>query len=49
MILKLFAFSVLLAMLVGLVWRFPVLWELVLVALLGGIYWIFFRIPPDSE
>jgi hypothetical protein len=50
LILRWVLFSVLLALLAGLIWRFPVLWELALVALIGGVYWIFFRITPrDSD
>ena len=39
----------LLAMLAGLVWRFPFVWELAIAGLLGGAYWIFFRPPPDDR
>jgi hypothetical protein len=46
--LRLIAFSALLASLAGLVWQFPFLWELALAALIGGVYWIFFRVPPGS-
>jgi hypothetical protein len=49
LILKLFAFSALLVVLVGLVWQIPILWELACVAFLGGVYWIFFRTPSDPE
>lgn len=46
MILRWALFSALLALLAGLIRQFPVLWELALVALIGGVYWIFFRIVP---
>ena len=36
----------LLLSLVGVVWQFPFLWEIALATLIGGLYWIFFRIPP---
>ena len=46
---KLLAFSVLLAALVWLVSQLPVLWELALAGLIGGVYWIFFRVPPLDD
>jgi hypothetical protein len=46
--LKTLLYVVLLGMLVALVWQFPVLWELAVVGAIGGAYWCFFRIPPDS-
>ncbi|MBS1145628.1 MAG: hypothetical protein H6R14_3034 [Proteobacteria bacterium] len=42
-------FSLLLAMLAGVVWMVPVLWELAVAGLLGGIFWIFFRVPPEAD
>ena len=38
-----------LALLAGVVWQLPVLWELALVVAIGGAYWIFFRIPPAQD
>jgi len=35
--------------LAGIVSFYPVLWELALVAAIGGIYWFFFRIPPQDN
>jgi hypothetical protein len=49
MIAKLAVFSGLLALLAGLVWAAPVLWELAVAGAIGGIYWIFFRIPPKDN
>jgi len=33
----------------ALVWHFPVLWEVALVGLIGGVYWCFFRMPPENN
>jgi len=49
MIAKVAFFLVLLALLAGLVWAVPVLWELAVAGAIGGIYWIFFRIPPKDD
>jgi len=49
LILRLVGYGLLLAVLTVIVWQVPVLWELALVAAIGGIYWFFFRIPPDSD
>jgi hypothetical protein len=49
LILRWVLFSALLALLAGLVWQFPVLWELALAGLIGGVYWIFFRVPPRHD
>jgi hypothetical protein len=46
---KIAVFALLLAMLAGVVWVVPVLWELAVAGLIGGIYWIFFRIPPPND
>jgi hypothetical protein len=46
---KIFVFVILLAALVGLVRQFPFLWELAVAGAIGGIYWIFFRTPPESS
>jgi hypothetical protein len=32
-----------------LVWYFPFLWELAVAGAIGGIYWVFFRTPPESD
>jgi len=45
---KIALFALLLALLTSLVWMLPVLWELAAAGLIGGIYWIFFRIPPSA-
>jgi len=47
--LKVLRFLLLLALLAGVVWQFPVLWELAVVAAIGAVYWIFFRIPPAQD
>jgi len=47
--LKVLRFLLLLALLAGVVWQFPVLWELAVVAAIGVVYWIFFRIPPAQD
>jgi len=47
--LKILRFLLLLALLAGVVWQFPVLWELAVAAAIGGVYWIFFRIPPVQD
>jgi len=46
---KLAAFTLLLALLAGVVWVVPVLWEVAVAGLIGGVYWIFFRIPPKDD
>jgi len=48
LILRWVLFLALLASLAGLIRWFPALWEIALVGLIGGIYWIFFRIPPRN-
>jgi hypothetical protein len=47
LIAKVVAFLLLLAALAGVVWMVPVLWELAVAGVIGGVYWIFFRIPPN--
>jgi len=47
--LKVLAYLLLLAVLAGLVWQFPVLWEIAIAGAIGGVYWIFFRIPPEQD
>ena len=42
-------YGFLLLVLVGIIRRFPVLWELALVAAIGGLYWLFFRTPPAGD
>jgi hypothetical protein len=42
-------FLVLLAVLTGIVWMVPVLWELAVAGAIGAVYWIFFRIPPNED
>jgi len=49
LILKVAVFTLLLAVLAGVVWTVPVLWELAVAGVLGAVYWIFFRIPPNSD
>jgi hypothetical protein len=48
LIAKIAVFALLLALLVGVVWMVPVLWELAIAGLIGGVYWIFFRLPPSE-
>jgi len=38
-------YVLLLAVLAGVIWQFPFLWELAILAAIGGIYWIFFKSP----
>jgi hypothetical protein len=47
--LKVLRFLLLLVLLAAGVWLFPVLWELAIAAAIGGVYWIFFRIPPAQD
>jgi hypothetical protein len=47
--LKVLRYLLLLGLLAGVVWQFPVLWELAVAAAIGGAYWIFFRIPPTQD
>jgi hypothetical protein len=47
--LKALRFLLLLALLAGVVWQFPVVWELAIAAAIGGVYWIFFRVPPAQD
>ncbi len=42
------AYLGLLAVLAALVWMVPVLWELAVAGAIGGVYWIFFRQPPEN-
>jgi len=42
-------FTLLLAVLAGVVWMVPVLWELAVAGAIGAVYWIFFRIPPNND
>jgi hypothetical protein len=42
-------FTLLLAVLAGVVWMVPVLWELAVAGVIGAVYWIFFRIPPNDD
>jgi hypothetical protein len=46
---KVLLYLVLLAVLAGLVWQWPMLWELAVAGAIGGVYWIFFRIPPSAD
>ncbi|MGE5469314.1 MAG: hypothetical protein ACM3X0_00815 [Bacteroidota bacterium] len=39
----------LLAVLAVIVWYLPMLWELAVAGAIGGVYWIFFRIPPARD
>ncbi|MDD2665356.1 MAG: hypothetical protein PHD19_16570 [Dechloromonas sp.] len=39
----------LLVLMAALVRAFPPLWEIAVAGVLGGIYWIFFRIPPSRD
>ena len=45
---KIIVFVILLAVLAELVRRFPFLWELAVAGAIGGVYWVFFRVPPES-
>jgi hypothetical protein len=47
--LKVLRFLLLLVLLATGGWPFPVLWELAIAAAIGGVYWIFFRIPPAQD
>jgi len=47
--LKALAYLLLLVVLAGLVWQFPFLWEIAVAGAIGGVYWIFFRIPPAND
>jgi len=47
--LKVLAYLLLLVVLAGLVWQFPFLWEIAVAGAIGGVYWIFFRIPPEKD
>jgi len=49
LIAKLAVFTLLLALLAGVVWMIPVLWELAVAGTIGAVYWIFFRIPPNNN
>ncbi|MDP2881735.1 MAG: hypothetical protein Q8N89_09160 [Azonexus sp.] len=49
MIAKIAVFSLLLVVLAGIVWTVPVLWELAVAGVIGAVYWIFFRIPPNKD
>jgi hypothetical protein len=49
LIVKAAVFTLLLALLAGLVWMVPVLWELAVVGVIGAVYWIFFRAPPNID
>jgi hypothetical protein len=44
---KIVVFLILLAALAELVRRFPFLWELAVAGAIGGVYWIFFRVPSE--
>ena len=46
---KALRYLLLLAALAGVVWWLPILWELAVVAAIGGVYWVFFRIPPVRD
>jgi len=46
---KVLAYLLLLAVLGGLVWQFPFLWEIAVAGAIGGVYWIFFRVPPEKD
>ena len=46
---KVLRYLLLLAVLAGIVWQLPVLWELAVAAAIGGAYWVFFRIPPARD
>jgi hypothetical protein len=48
-LLKGLAYLLLLAVLAALVWQWPMLWELAIAGAIGGVYWIFFRIPPAEN
>ena len=46
---KVLAYLALLAILAGLVWWQPILWELAIAGAIGGVWWIFFRVPPEKQ
>jgi uncharacterized protein involved in response to NO len=46
---RVFAFLALLVLMAALVRAFPPLWEIAVAAVIGGIYWIFFRTPPSRD
>jgi len=47
--LKVLSYLAWLALLAALVWQLPMLWELAVAGAIGGVYWIFFRIPPERN
>jgi hypothetical protein len=49
LIAKVVIFTLLLALLAGLVWMVPVLWELAVAGVIGAVYWIFFRVSPNDD
>ena len=49
MIARIAVFTLLLAVLAGVVWMIPVLWELAVAGAIGAVYWIFFRLPPSED
>ncbi|MGB4062982.1 MAG: hypothetical protein WBK19_04075 [Azonexus sp.] len=49
MIAKIAVFALLLVVLAGVVWAIPVIWELALAGVIGAVYWIFFRVPPNND
>lgn len=46
---KVLLYLLLLALLAGLVRQWPFLWEIAVAGAIGGVYWIFFRVPPPKE
>lgn len=46
---RVLAYLLFLAALVGLVWWLPVLWELALAGAIGGAYWAFFAASGGAE
>lgn len=46
---KVLAYLLLLAVLGGITWRYPFLFELLIAGAIGGAYWLFFRPGSASE
>lgn len=46
---KILAYLALLAVLGGITWRYPFLFELLIAGAIGGAYWLFFRSRPPED
>jgi len=42
---KIFTYLLMLAILTGITWKYPFLFELLILGAIGGAYWLFFRSP----